>query len=79
MVAVCGWTCTPSSNILCIVSGLHVVDGDGSSLLGRNWLEQLKLNWRNIFHVSKVDTLSDVLGRHKMFFDWEPSKVLWQI
>ena len=52
-----------------LVLPLIVVDGDGSPLLGRNWLEQLKLNWRNIFHVSKVDTLSDVLGRHKMVFD----------
>ena len=46
-----------------------VVHGDSPPLLGRNWLEQMKLNWRNIFHMSKVDTLSDVLGRHKMGFD----------
>ena len=48
---------------------LIVVDGDGPPLLGRNWLEQLKLNRRNIFHVSKADTLSDVLSRRKMVFD----------
>ena len=48
---------------------LIVVDGDGRPLLGSNWLEQLTLNWRNIFHVSKAYTLSDVLGRHKMVFD----------
>ena len=48
---------------------LIVVDGDGPPLLGRNWLEQLKLNWRNIFHVSKADTLFDVLSRYKMVFD----------
>jgi len=60
---------------------LIVVDEDGPPLLGRNWLEQLKLNWRNIFRASKADTLSDVLSRHKMVFDkdWEPSKVLRQI
>ena len=43
-----------------LILPLIVVDGDGPPLLGRNWLEQLKLNWRNIFHVSKADTLSDV-------------------
>ena len=52
-----------------LILPLIVVDGDGPPLLGRNWLEQLKLNWRNIFHMSKVDTLSDVLDRHKMVFD----------
>ena len=36
---------------------LTVVDGDGPPLLGRNWLEQLKLNWRNIFHMSEADTV----------------------
>ena len=45
------------------------MDEDGLPLLGRNWLEQLKLNWRNIFHMSMVDTLSDVLDRHKTVFD----------
>jgi len=48
---------------------LIVVDGDSPPLLGRNWLEQLKLNWHNIFHVSKADTLSDVLSHHRMVFD----------
>ena len=45
------------------------VDDDGPLLLGRIWLEQLKLNRHNIFHVGKVDTLSDVLDRHKMMLD----------
>ena len=48
---------------------LIVVDGDGPPLLGRNWLEQLKLNRHNIFHVSKADTLSDILSRRKMVFN----------
>ena len=52
-----------------LVLPLTVVDEDCLPLLGRNWLEQLKLNWCNIFHVGKVDTLSDVLDRHKMVFD----------
>ena len=52
-----------------LVLPLIVVDGNGLPLLGRNWLEQLKLNWRSIFHVSKDDTLSDVLNRDKNVFD----------
>ena len=52
-----------------LVLPLIVVDGDGPPLLGRNWLQQLKLNWSNIFHVSKADTKSDVLNRHKNVFD----------
>ena len=52
-----------------LVLPLVVVDGDGPPLLGRNWLEQLKLNWSSIFHVSKADTLSDVLNRHKNVFN----------
>ena len=52
-----------------LVLPLIVVDGDGPPLLGRNWLQQLKLNWSNIFHVNKADTLSDVLNRHKNVFD----------
>ena len=52
-----------------LVLPLIVVDGDGPPLLGRNWLEQLKLNWNSIFHVSKADTQSDVLNRHKNVFD----------
>ena len=52
-----------------LVLPLIVVDGDGPPLLGRNWLQQLKLNWHTIFHMSEADTLSDVLSRHKMVFD----------
>lgn len=48
---------------------LIVVDGDGPPLLVRNWLEQLKLNWCSIFHVSRTDTLSEMLKRHKNVFD----------
>ncbi|XP_020632039.1 uncharacterized protein K02A2.6-like [Orbicella faveolata] len=47
---------------------LIVVDGEIPPLLGRNWLEQLKLNWPNIFHVSKADTVSDVLNHLKRVF-----------
>ena len=44
-----------------LVLPLIVVDGDGPPLLARNWLEQLKLNFRNIFHVS--DTCLNVISK----------------
>ena len=34
---------------------ITVVAGNGSSLLGRNWLEKLRLNWHQISNVSTVD------------------------
>ena len=38
---------------------LIVVKGNGPSLLGRNWLEELQLNWTEIFSV-RTDTLSSL-------------------
>lgn len=40
---------------------LLVVLGDGPSLLGRNWLSQLKLDWQEIHHLSttQLQTLLD--------------------
>jgi len=32
---------------------LIVVKGDGATLLGRNWLHKIKLNWRKIQQVRK--------------------------
>ena len=38
-----------------------VVAGDGPSLLGRDWLAKLKLEWKHIFNVHAQETLQDVL------------------
>lgn len=46
---------------------LLVVKGDGPSLLGRNWLAQVKLNWYEIFWVQNA-TLNELLEKHKMVF-----------
>ena len=47
---------------------LLVVAGDGHSLLGRDWLAKLKLDWKNIFHMHTQETLEDVLERPEAGF-----------
>ena len=47
---------------------LLVVEGNGPALLGRNWLEKLKLNWQNILQVRVAESLSGVLTKHKAIF-----------
>lgn len=42
---------------------LIVVEGNGHSLLGRNWLEHIVLDWRDICHISTTP-LQVVLGKH---------------
>ena len=48
---------------------LLVVPGDGPTLLGRNWLEKIKLNWSDIKLLnSDFSTLEQVLERHTAVF-----------
>ena len=52
---------------------LLVVEGDGPSLLGRNWLEQLNLDWKSIkavAHKTEV-TLKALLDKHSALFNDE--------
>ena len=51
---------------------LVVVKGTGPSLLGRGWLEALKLKWDEIKHV-KTDAheLQEVLSKHEDVFKKE--------
>ncbi len=49
---------------------LVVVAGDGPSLLGRDWLEQLRLDWKEI-HRLHGDALQTVLARHPDVFQAE--------
>ena len=47
---------------------LVVVAGEGPSLLGRDWLSKLKLNWKSIFSNQIQVTLQDFLARHEAVF-----------
>ena len=46
---------------------LIVVPGQGPSLLGRNWLVKLQLDWENIFAL-QANSLQDVLDGFTSFF-----------
>jgi len=47
---------------------LIVVEGNGPSLFGRDWLLQFRLNWKQIHSVQKCD-LTEVLNRHTHVFN----------
>ena len=47
---------------------LIITKGDGPSLLGRNWLAELRINWGSVYTIQEMDTLSSVLDRHKTVF-----------
>ncbi len=46
---------------------LLVVKGEGPSLLGRNWLEEIKLNWYENFWLQNA-ALNDLLEKHRAVF-----------
>ena len=46
---------------------LLVVESDGVSLMGRNWLKVIRLDWSAI-HQTRRSTLQDVLDRHSELF-----------
>ena len=47
---------------------LLVVPGDGPSLIGRNWLQEIKLNWSDIKIVHSFSSLDNVLHKHEDVF-----------
>ena len=48
---------------------LLVVAGDGPSLLGRDWLSKIRLNWAELYHTQQPTiTLQDLLDKHKTVF-----------
>ena len=54
---------------------LLVAAGEGPSLLGRDWLQHLKLNWPQLHHMPSTCTTAEpwkkVLDRHKEVFKEE--------
>ena len=57
--------------------GLLVVAGNGPSLLGRDWLSQLQLDWSQINSVlaSTAPACEEILDKHKTVFKNELGKV----
>jgi len=47
---------------------LLVVKGSGMALMGRDWLQKLKLDWENIFNFYPTLSLQQVLDCHKSVF-----------
>ena len=46
-----------------------MVGGDGPSLLGRDWLSKIKLNWEELYHIDQTKlTLEAVLDKHSKVF-----------
>ena len=54
---------------------LDVVAGDGPSLLGRDWLAKLKLEWMHMFSVHAQESLQDVLEQHNTVFKPELGRI----
>lgn len=49
---------------------LLVVESSGPSLLGRNWLNDIKLDWHNLFHISE-ESLRSVISKFDGVFNTE--------
>ncbi len=49
---------------------LVVIAGNGPSLLGRNWLNHIILNWKKVFAVRtlRLESLNKLMQRHKSLF-----------
>ena len=50
---------------------LLVVQKEGPSLIGRNWLIQIHLDWKNVFSVNNKQLLEDLLNQHSTVFQDE--------
>ena len=50
---------------------LVIVKGEDTTLLGRDWLQKLKLDWKNNFKLNSTISLQQVLDCHKPVFSNE--------
>jgi hypothetical protein len=54
---------------------LVITEGSGPTLLGRNWLGALRLDWRTIFNIGRDLSLQQVLSQHTEVFREELGKL----
>ena len=53
-----------------------VVAGNGPSLLGHNWFTQLRLDWKEIHHMSGRTNVQDILDKHSLVFSFQLEKIV---
>ena len=54
---------------------LLVVEGDGPSLFGRNWMKYIRPNWHRIASVHSSNRLQSILDKHSAVFKKELGKI----
>ena len=54
---------------------LIVVEGDGPSLYGRNWMKYIHPNWHQIATVQAPNRLQSILDKHKAVFSNELGRI----
>ena len=47
---------------------LIVANGDRPVLLGRNWLQKLRVDWSNIFKVTQENAVEGIISRYNTLF-----------
>ena len=55
---------------------LVVVKGSKVPLLGRNWLEHIKLNWSEVFTVQEMDPVKRLTDKYSKLFDENNGKII---
>ena len=53
-----------------------VVAGEGPSLLGRNWLTELQLDWHELYQMTQYIDLQTILNGHSSIFNEELGKAV---
>jgi hypothetical protein len=48
---------------------LVIVEGDGPCLLGRDWLQRFKLDWKEVCYTSSASSADEVLAKFPGLFD----------
>ena len=56
---------------------LVVAEGDKTVLLGRNWMEKLKLEWATVFHVFKVNAVDGLIAKYQVLFEKGYGHLKW--